>query len=254
MTSKKQLQKLAIETNTPCVTISLNTHQVYPDNAQDHILIKNLLKEAREKVINEYGKRDVVQLLKYIESVGSEIDVNYNLDSLHIFLSNSTKEIIKSGLPTTNQGVHIDNNFDVGHMLDAIKNSKHYLVMLLSQSGVHLYEAINDGIIQEIRNDDFPFSENRHYNTFPDKGSDSKHLDNLVREFLNKVDKALVKVHHKTDLKCVVISTRDNYSRLQQVADKPKIYLGQAPVDYNKVSTHQIVQQSWEIVKDKQNL
>jgi hypothetical protein len=232
----------------------LNTHQVYPENSQDQILLKNLLKEAKDKVINEFGKRDVAQLLNYIESVGSEIDVNYNLDSLHIFLSNSTKEIIKSSLPTTNQGVHIANIFDVGPMIEELNKSKHYLIMLLSQSGVHLYEAINDDIIQELKNDDFPFSENRHYNTFPDKGSDSKHLDNLVREFLNKVDKALVKVHHKTDLKCVVISTRDNYSRLQQVADKPKVYLGHAPVDYHKVATHQIVQQSWEIIKDKQNL
>ena len=31
-----------------------------------------------------------------IDNVENEIDVNYNLDSLHLFLSNTTKEIIKS--------------------------------------------------------------------------------------------------------------------------------------------------------------
>jgi len=252
MTLKEQLQKLATEKNSPCVTISLNTHRTHPDNIQDEILLKKLLKEAEERVINEFGKRPVAQLLEKIETVSKEIDVNYNLDSLHIFLSNDTQEIMKSSWETTNDGVHISESFAIRPLIKNYNRSENYLVMLLSQSGVHLYEAVNEDIIKEVRNDDFPFSENRHYNTHSDKGSDAKHLDDLVREFLNKVDKALVKVHNESELKCVVIATEDNYSRLQQVADKPGIYLGYANIDYNNVATHQISKQSWELVKEQQ--
>jgi hypothetical protein len=252
MAVKEQLQRLATEKNTPCVTISLNTHRTYPDNASDEIKLKNLLKEAEDRVIAEFGKRPVALLLEKIESVATELDVNYNLDSLHIFLSNETKQIVKSAWPTSNEGVHISDSFAVRSIIKSYNRSESYLVMLFSQSGVQLYEALNDGIIQEIRNEDFPFSENRHYNTHSDKGSDPKHLDDLVREFLNKVDKALVKVHNETDLNCVVICTEDNYSRLQQVADKPSIYLGYSAIDYNKTETHQIVKQSWEIIKSQQ--
>lgn len=46
MTIKNKLEKLALEKNTPCVTISLNTHKTHPDNQSDSVLIKNLLKEA----------------------------------------------------------------------------------------------------------------------------------------------------------------------------------------------------------------
>jgi hypothetical protein len=66
------------------------------DNAQDLILLKNLLKEAEERVIQEFGKRPVPSLLEKLSSIENEIDVNYNLDSLHIYLSNDTKEVIKS--------------------------------------------------------------------------------------------------------------------------------------------------------------
>ncbi len=252
MTLKEQLQKLATEKNSPCVTISLNTHRTHPDNEQDKISLKNLLKEAEEKVITEFGKREVAHLLDNIEKVGKEVDINYNLDSLHIFLSNDTKEIIRSSWPTSNQAVNISSSFATRSIIKAYNRSENYLVMLLSQSGVQLYEAVNDSIIQEVRNDDFPFSENRHYNTHSDKGSDSKHLDDFVREFLNKVDKALVKVNLETELKCVIIATEDNWSRLQQVADKPSVYLGYANIDYNNVKTHQIVKQSWELVKEQQ--
>lgn len=252
MALKEQLQKLAAEKNSPCVSISLNTHRTHPDNLQDEILLKNLLREAKDRVINEYGKRSVASLLEKLENVESEIDINYNLDSLHIFLSNDTQEIIKLSLRNNTGGVSISDTFAVRHLIKAYGRSESYLVMLLSQSGVQLYEAINDGIIKEIQNDDFPFPENNHYVTNPDRASDPKHVDDLVREFFNKVDKALVRVHNETDLQCVVICTEDNYSRLQQVADKPGVYLGYAPIDYNNTATHQIVKQSWEIVKELQ--
>jgi hypothetical protein len=137
-------------------------------------------------------------------------------------------------------------------VIKSYNRSESYLLMLLSQSGVQLYEALNDGIIQEIQNGDFPFPENQHYNTNHDKSTDAKYLDSLVREFMNKVDKAVLKVHNETNLNCVVICTESNYSALQQVADKPSLYLGYAAVNYNKTAPHQIVQQSWEIIKSLQ--
>lgn len=252
MTFKEQLKKLASEKDSPCVTISLTTHRTHPDNAKDEIKLKNLLKEAEDRVIAEFGKRPVASLLEKIENIAAEIDVNYNLDSLHIFLSNSTKEVVKSAWPTSNEGVHISDNFALRSIIKSYSRSEHYLLMLLSQSGVQLYEALNDEIIQQIQNEDFPFSENHHYNTHSDKGSDAKYLDDLVREFLNKVDKALLKVYHETDLKCVVICTEDNYSRLQQVADNSSVYLGYSAIDYNKTETHQIIKQSWDIIKSQQ--
>ncbi len=184
--------------------------------------------------------------------MSKEIDVNYNLDSLHIFLSNDTQEIVKSSWKTGKSGVDISDSFAIRTLIKSYNRSESYLVMLLSQSGVRLFEAVNDDIINEVINNDFPFSENPHFNKNKEKVSDSKHLDNLVREFLNKVDKALVTVHKETDLNCVVIATEDNYSRLQQVADKPSVYLGHANIDYNNVTTHHIAKQSWELVKEQQ--
>ncbi len=249
MALKEQLQKLATEKNTPCVTISLNTHRTHPDNLKDEVVLKKLLKEAEERVINEFGKRDVAPLLQKLQDIPKDIDINYLLDSLHIFLSNDTKEIIKSSWPCSSEGVHISDSFAVRPIINAYNRNESYLLMLLSQSGVHLYEALNDDIVQEIKNEDFPFSENKHYATHADKGSDPKHIDDLVREFLNKVDKALVKVHYETDLQCVVICTEDNYSRLLQVADKASVYQGYAAIDYNNTATHYIAKQSWQIIK-----
>lgn len=253
MTTRQILEKLASEENTPCVTISLNTHRTHPDNTQDEVQLKNLLKEAEERVVYEFGRRPVSSLLEHLSEVENEVDVNYNLDSLHIYLSNDTKEIIKSAWPTNDNGVHISNTFNIRSLIKSYTRSEEYFTLLLSQSGVNLYNTVNDGIVNEINNDAFPFSENQHYSTHSDRGSDSKHLDDLVREFLNKIDKAVVKINNETGLSCVVICTEDNYSRLRQVADKPSIYIGYSSIDYNDTSKHTIAKQSWELIKGLQH-
>lgn len=252
MNIKNQLEKLAAEKSTPCVSISLNTHRSFPENAQDEIMLKNLLKEAENRVIAEFGKRPALSLLEKMASVSSEIDNNYNLDSLHIFLSNDTQEIIKSAWPVNESKVHISDTFALRPLIKDLLRTEEYLILLLSKGGVKLYNAVNDSIIKEVENDDFPFSEMSHSLSNSDNLSDSKVLDDAVREYLNKVDKAVVKVHNLTGLECVVICTEDNYSRLLQVADKPSIYCGYAPVDYNNNSTDHLSKQAWEIISEMQ--
>ena len=83
MTIRQKLEILGKEKSTPCITISLNTHRTRPDNAMDVIALKNLLREAETRIIDEYGKRDQATLLKKIAEI--EVDESLNLDSLHIF-------------------------------------------------------------------------------------------------------------------------------------------------------------------------
>jgi hypothetical protein len=245
---REKLEKLAAEKSSPCVTISMNTHRTSPDNLGDVIVLKNLLKEAHERVINEFGKRPVSDLLEKIDNLEKEIDVNYNLESLHVFLSNSTKEIVRSSWPTLHNAVHVSECFAIKPLIKDFNRTEDYLILVLSQSGVPLFHAINDRIANEIKNDDFPFAKNPHVLTDHDKLSDSKKVDNMVREFFNTIDKAMVKVYHKTDMKCVVICTEDNYSRLMQVSDIPSIYLGYASINYNNTANHTIAADAWEIV------
>jgi hypothetical protein len=252
MTIKQKLEKLALENNPVCVTISLNTHKTHPDNQSDIVLIKNLLSEAKDRVINEFGKRDVANLLENIASIDKEIDVNYNLDSLHIFLSNDTKEIIRSSWGTNQNSVHISDSFNIRSLIKSYNRSQEYYILLLSQSGVHLYSALNEMITDEVKNEDFPYPENNLYSTHKGNESDPKHQDNIVREFLNRVDKAVMKIHNDNGLRIVVICTEDNYSRLMQVTDNANVYYGYVHINYNNTTKHHISIQGWNMIKNIQ--
>lgn len=252
MTINQKLEKLAAEISNPCVTISLNTHRVHPANNSDGLLLKNLLKEAEDRLLAMYDKRAVAPLLEKMANVLHDIEMRYNLESLHIFLSNLTNEFMRSSWPVNKNAVHISTRFAVGPLIKELSRSESYYILLLSQGGVRLYEAVNENISGEVKNENFPFDETPYYIDTAEHASDPKLVDTMVREFFNIVDKALVKIHNETHRNCVVICTEDNYSRLLQVANKPSIYLGYAAVDYNNTEFTHIGLQSWAIIKELQ--
>lgn len=251
---RNKLEQLAGVNDKVCVSISMNTHRTHPDNAQDVVRLKSLLKEAKDRVLNEFDKNTITELLARFDSFEQQIDVNYSLDSLHIFLSNSAEEIVKSPWPVKNDSVSISESFALRPLIMALNRTEEYMILLLSQSGVKCLHALNDKVIEEINNEDFPFDENSHQIHDRERVSDSKFADNLVREYLNKVDKAAVRMHNKTGMSFVVICTEDNYSRLMQVADRPSLYLGHVPISYNNTANHTVADDAWKIIKDIQKL
>ena len=250
MDLQTKLKSLANETSQPCVTLSLNTHRTYPDNRQDEIAVKNLVKEAKNRIKEKYDDRKVEVILEKLDNISDKIDYDYNLDSLHIFISKDTEEIIKAPISIDKNDTYVDDTFAVKPLIKVINQCFEYLVLVLKKAGVPLYEAMNDSIIDEVKNDDFPFDETPYYAENEQKKSDGKYMDNLDREYFNNIDKAVQEISRDKNLKVVVVSTEDNYSKLQQVADNADTYIGHADINYNELKEHQIAEVAYKVIKD----
>ncbi len=243
---KNKLEKLASERSNPCVTISMNTHRLKPDKQKDVIELKKLTKEAHEHVVNEFGQHDVSNLLEKINFLEEVVDLNNNLDSLHIFLSGTTSEIVKSSWPISKNTVSVAENFVIKPLIKDFNRIEDYLILVLSQSDVRLLHATNDSISGEMNSDDFAFDKNPHFLSDLGKSGDGKQADNLVREFFNQIDKALVKIHQKTEMNVVVSCTDTNWGKLLQVADQPSIYYGN--INNNDTATNSLASEAWQLV------
>lgn len=252
MSLKDQLTKIAGFKENPSVTISLNTHRTHPDNQQDEIVLKNLISEAQERLLKEFNKREIDPLLSKLDNLHSEINFNYNLDSLHIFLSNDFKEIVKSTWPTSVDQVEVDETFAIRQLIKDFNRSEEYLLLKLTQNDIHLYEVLNNGITREISNDTFPFNNGNQQINHSDTGFNENMIENRIKELFNRIDKAVVNVHNETDLPVVVIASDQNYRILQEVADRNTIYIGWASIDNNKTKEHELAEQAWEVVKELQ--
>jgi len=245
---KDKLEKLATERSFPCVTISMNTKQTFPANQQDIAEFKKLLNEAHAHVENEFSQYPVNNLLEKIDNLEQEIDFSFNLSSIHLFLSDSTKEIVKSSWPTVRNVVSVAENFVIKPLIKDLNRIEDYLILILSQTNVRLLHAINDTIEGEITDVEFPFSQNPHFLLGQEKSGNSSQTDNYIRDFFNSIDKAVLKIHNKTEMNVVVICTDNNWSKLIQVADNPSIYYGNVSINLNDAASLPIAVQAFKIV------
>ncbi|MFA5329534.1 MAG: hypothetical protein WC384_17200 [Prolixibacteraceae bacterium] len=245
---KDKLEKLASERSNPCVTISMNTPHGNPNNLQDIIEFRELQKVAHNHVVDEFGQHPVSNLLWKIDNLEHEIDFRYNLSSIHFFLSDSTSEIVKSSWPTLQNVVSVAESFVIKPLIKDFNRTEEYLILALSQTDVRLLRATNDTISGEIPVDDFPFDQNPHFLADQEKSGNSKQSDNFIREFFNNIDKAVLKIHHKTGMNVVVICTDNNWSKLLQVADQPSVYYGNVSLNSSDTANQSIAAEAFQIV------
>lgn len=202
-------------------------------------------------MISEFGEREASEVLEKLRNIDSKIDINYLLDSLHIFISKDTEEIVLSIWETEENRVFVDNQFAIRALILEYNRYSDYLILKLTQGATHLYKAHNERVTEEVRNHIFPFGDNPHRETSNIQKSDSEFMDTMVREHFRDIDKALVDYiqDENEDLKVVVISDENNYSKLQQVATKPNIYIGNDVIHHHEKSEHHLAEQAWEIVQ-----
>jgi hypothetical protein len=248
MALKDIIDSLTQKNESPSITISYNTYKTFPDREKNAINLKNLTKEAENRVIEEFGKRESEDILEKLAELPERLEGLQLMDSLHIFISKDTDEIVPSPWPVDNEGVFIDDNFAVKPLIKALNRSKEYMILSLAQGGAHLYQVLNDSIEKEITNDDFPFDAN----PLEVSGSDTKKIENRLKEYFNQIDKATVAVHNSNDLDVVVICTEPNYAMLMEVADIPKMYIGHDNKNYDASEADNMAKQAFESIKEIQ--
>lgn len=248
MALKDIIQSLTEKNESPSITLSFNTYRTFPDSEKNPIILKNLIKEAENRLLEEYGKRDIPEILEKLEELPDKLASTKVMDSLHVFISKDVDELVVSPWPVDNEAVFIDDTFAVKPLIKALNRTKEYMILSIAQGGAHLFEALNDGIEKEIVNDDFPFDANPLEVT----GSDNNKVENRLKEYFNQIDKAVVEVHNGNDLDVVVISTEPNYAMLMEVADIPKMYIAHDNKNYDVSEPDKMAKQAFESIKDLQ--
>lgn len=235
---RKTIEKLANERGTGLVSISLNTHKTYPDYEQDEIALKNILKEAKLELDKEYHEMYSRVTVNALSNIVSEIDFTRLSNSLHLFVSTETVKIVQSELPIIKNMVFIGDHFKIDLLRQEEQLAENYLILHLNRADARLFQARNESIKSQILEFGFPFEEVEREGQI--NKSDQKKMDNYIREFFNKVDKSTIKISQRENRKVVVISTKDNFGKLLQVADKPEIYHAHSNINYNKTTLHEL--------------
>lgn len=225
MDLKKTLQTLKRIEGDPCVSILLRTHRTHPENAQDPINLKNLVTEAEERLLKDHDKRHVWPILERIKAAVDSVDHSTNLEGLCVFANADMAEVVKLPVEVTDR-VILDHNFATRDLMRALQSSAHYYILTVSGHKSRLIQAYgNDVVVEYGAQHIFPI-ENRMYSTHADQRAQAGVEENLMKEFCNRVDKAMQEVHAVHPLPIIVAGDERNTRFMLEVADNKAWYVG----------------------------
>ncbi len=231
-----------------CISIILNTHRTRPDNQKDSLNLKNLLKEAETRILQQTDKRKAKVLIEKLNNLSAKIDHSLNLESLILFVNEETSECIRLPIPVKSR-VIIDDNFATRDLIRAINQHTNYYVLVLNQKSSRLIEASNERLVLEC-GEPFPL-ENFAYSLTKAEGSNALRQRNLLSEYFNQIDKEIQKFHQNNPLPILICTEESNFHEYMKVADKPAIYFPEfLNMNQTDNNSQAIVSDGWPMVQD----
>ncbi|WP_068598126.1 AOC03_06830 family ribosome hibernation factor [Vaginella massiliensis] len=241
----KSLKNLRSENS---ITIILNTHRTLPDNKQDALLLKNLVKEAENRLLADFSSKEVKDLIEKLHTLADSIDHRHNLESLILFVSREIAEYVRLPIPVENRVV-IDNTFATRDLIRGMHHRANYYVLVLSKDEARLIQASEDKVVKEFGGV-FPYKNELAQAPYKAEASDASRLSNLTAEFFNQVDKAVNYARKDNPLPVLVVSDEQNYHEYLKIADQPNTIfetsLGRSRQTEKDAA---IVADAWKIVR-----
>ena len=246
----KQVQQIM---GYPCVSITLPTHRTSPQNKQDPIRVKNLVREAADRLLTEFSKREIEPLIARLEKLAEDVDYNNLLDGLVLFANQEYSQSFI--LPISiSERVVVDETFFTRDLVHALNETIRYWVLVISEKPTRLYEGTRDSLI-EVQSEGFPMEHTGPGGSSALPGGTgvniSAYRDEYHRKFFRSVDKSLKSFMDVDRLPLVVVGVDRYQSFFNEVTNYQNLIFGRISGNYDKTPAHELAKLVWPLVEEK---
>lgn len=241
--SKSVLAKIKDVNKYPSVSVLLPTHRTSPDNKQDPIVLKNLIKEVERRLLEEFEERQVKTIMDQLHEVEASHDHEHNKDGLGIFVNEDLTEIARLPIPVEER-VIIDPTFATRDLIRSMNQAEFYYILVLSKKEVSLFEAYRDQV-HEVREHGFPIENTHDYLTNHAQLQNAEEVDEEVREFFNSIDKCFDEVYKGNPGELAVVGVERNLAFFHTVTDHKGLIIAEVAGNQEHATTHELGQLVW---------
>lgn len=238
--------------NSPCVTITLPTHRTAPDNKQDPIRVKNLVKQAVERLMDGYLQHDIEPIRMRLKQLMEGLDYRNMLDGLALFASSDFSRAIHLPL-ALKERVVVGDSFFTRDLVFAMNRTPRYWVVVLSEKPTRLYEGQRDELI-EVQDGGFPLIHAGPGGKEPLPGGfgiqKSAYRDERHRQFFRQVNEALEPFLASDPLPLVVVGVNRYLAFFDEVTNSKDSILTTLEGSHDKTSPHELAKLIWPLVKN----
>ena len=224
----------------PCLSLYQPTHRHHPDNQQDPIRFRNLVKALEESLRQKYSTRDVRPLLEPFQNLAEDHSFwNHTLDGLALLAAPGVFRVYRLQRPVAELAVVAD-SFHIKPLIRILQSADRYHVLGLSRQEIKLLEGNRDTLdevelspavprtVTEVVGED---SKEAHLSVWsPSPGIGVRHgpgskaelVDKETERFFRAVDRAILEHYSRSSgLPLLLAALPQHHSFFRRISRNP---------------------------------
>jgi hypothetical protein len=253
----------------PCLSVYQPTHRSHPDNQQDPIRFRNLVKSMEESLREKYSNRDMRPLLEPFKKLAENHEFwNHTLDGLAVLGAPDIFRVYRLQRPVPELAV-VAESFHLKPLLRILQSAGQYQVLSLTRQEVRLFEGNRDAldevelsseVLQMIAQPDTEEKERgvevwtyRAGSTGAGVRSESAKADIVKSEtekFFRTVDRAILENYSRqSEMPLVLAALPEHQAVFRQISHNPFLLPESIDTHPEALSIDELRQQAWQVLE-----
>ncbi|MCK9469442.1 MAG: hypothetical protein WCX90_10320 [Thiohalomonadaceae bacterium] len=256
---------------SPCLSLYQPTHRQHPDNAQDSIRFRNLVKMMEESLRQKYPKREIKSLLQPFEALAENRAFwNHTTVGLAILSAPGMFRVYRLPRPVAELVVVAD-SFHTKPLMRIAQSADHYHVLALSRSSFKIYAGNRDSLNEMLPIEGVPQTAaellgieaderegaHRAYGHGPAGGA-ARHgtdvkQDAISRDtdnFFRSVDQAVLQhCSQPSGMRLILAALPEHHHRFRSISHNPFLMKEAIDVHPDDLSLDALRERAWQLVQ-----
>lgn len=274
--NKELLKELLNFDEKLCLSLYMPTHRSHPDNLQDPIRFKSLVKKLEESLALKYSNKEIEELLQPFVDLQKDPEFwNHTLDGIAVFSSKDYFETVNLHMPVKELAIAAD-SFHTKPIRQYLQTTDHFYVLGLSLHDIKLFEgsrhdlieiSLHDNVaktIKEALGDELTekhttvasyggvggASSNMHHG----HGSKKDEVGIDAERFFRVVASDIYNNYSKSsEWPLILAALPEHHSLFKKVNKNPFLLEDGIAINANAVSTDVLKDMAWEIIEPQYN-
>lgn len=263
--NKELLLELLAVTETPCLSLYMPTHRSHPENLQNPVRFKNLIKDLENSLLVKFSNAETQKHLEpLLELTSGEDFWNYTSEGLAIFSAPGFIQAIDLTEAPQEMAIVAD-SFHTKPLQQHLQSTGRFHVLALSLQEVKLFEGNRHSLVEvelqsevseatvdalgEGSNENSLNATNQvsfHYV----QGSKKDELDSETESYFREVSTAVQENFSKSSgLPLVLAALPEHHNLFQKVSKNPMLLADGIKINPTALSTDKLAALAWEIIE-----
>lgn len=266
------------EGEAPCLSLYQPTHRHHPDNQQDPIRYRNLVKELEASLLQRLEADEAQALLAPFLALADDREFwNHALDGLAVLGAKGTFRVYRVQRPVPELAVVAD-SFHVKPLMRILQSADRYHVLALSRQEAKLFEGNRDAMAEVPLHEDVPATitdalgdeltephitvasyggkgrggseaATMHHG----HGSKESEVDGDAERFFRAVDRGVTEHHSKpSGIPLILAALPEHHHRFHEVTHNPLIVPDSVDVHPDALaSVDELRERAWRIMEPR---